>query len=234
MRKRLLIPVLCSFLFVLQNPIAKAEELDLPTLQNEQKEVKKQLKEAIAKQDDLSKKEQKELVKLNQRYSSIVAKRKALEKAESFLNGEETKEETKKRFSDTIQNWSKVVVPFRSVPVEYKPIYVAAGERYGVDWKVLAAIHSIETSFSNISTMVSSVGAIGHMQFMPATFKAYGVDGNGDGQISPWNIEDAIYSAANYLAANNFKNDQRKAIWHYNHADWYVNDVLETAASFIK
>ncbi|MFD2692232.1 lytic transglycosylase domain-containing protein [Sporolactobacillus shoreicorticis] len=121
--------------------------------------------------------------------------------------------------------------PGEKVPREYVPIYKAAGQRYGVDWQVLAAIHSIETHFSSIKKMISPVGAIGHMQFMPATFAAYGVDGNGDGQTSPWDITDAIYSAARYLSANGYKTNVRKAIWHYNHADWYVNEVLATAAS---
>ena len=77
--------------------------------------------------------------------------------------------------------------------------------------------------------MVSYAGAIGHMQFMPATFSAYGVDGNQDGIKSAWNLEDSIFSAANYLIASGYKTDIRKAIWHYNHAEWYVNDVLARA-----
>ena len=54
--------------------------------------------------------------------------------------------------------------------------------------------------------MISSVGAVGHMQFMPSTFEAYGVDGDGNGQISPWSLPDSVFSAANYLSANGFKN----------------------------
>lgn len=114
-------------------------------------------------------------------------------------------------------------------PKEFIPYYKAAAERYGIDWTVLAAIHKIETNYSSISRMVSSVGAIGHMQFMPSTFAAYGVDGNGDGIISPWNVQDSIFTAARYLNANGFENNIRGAIWAYNHASWYVNDVLQTA-----
>lgn len=113
---------------------------------------------------------------------------------------------------------------------DYKSYYVAAGEKFGVDWSILAAIHKIETNYSTHPTMISSAGAVGHMQFLPSTFKAYGVDGDEDGIISPWSVADAIYSAANYLSANGFKNNPRGAIWCYNHADWYVNDVIQTAA----
>lgn len=109
--------------------------------------------------------------------------------------------------------------------------YKKAEELYNVDWFVLAAIHKIETQYSSIDNMISVAGAIGHMQFMPATFAAYGVDGNGDGIKSAWNISDAIHSAANYLSESGYSTDQRKAIWHYNHADWYVNDVINLANS---
>ncbi|WP_051575097.1 lytic transglycosylase domain-containing protein [Sporolactobacillus terrae] len=143
----------------------------------------------------------------------------------------------KSKFGESIvQNYASFsfsvakLQPGEKVPREYVPIYKGAGQKYNVDWQVLAAIHSIETRFSSIK-MVSPVGAIGHMQFMPATFAAYGVDANGDGQTSPWDLTDAIYSAARYLSANNYKSNLRKAIWHYNHADWYVNDVLGRAQS---
>lgn len=121
--------------------------------------------------------------------------------------------------------------PGEKVPTEYIPYYKAAGERYDVDWTVLAAIHKIETNFSRIQLMISPVGAIGHMQFMPSTFAAYGVDGNGDGIISPWNVQDSIFTAARYLSVNGYKNNVRGAIWRYNHADWYVNEVLQTASA---
>jgi len=119
-----------------------------------------------------------------------------------------------------------------TVPGEYIPIYKAAGEKYNIEWTVLAAIHKIETDFSRINTMISSVGALGHMQFMPPTWAYYGVDGNNDLRIDVWSLEDSIFSAANYLNASGFSKDIRKAIWHYNHAEWYVNDVIETAARF--
>ncbi|HEV2818983.1 MAG TPA: lytic murein transglycosylase [Solirubrobacteraceae bacterium] len=104
-------------------------------------------------------------------------------------------------------------------------IYQAAGIQYGVRWEVLAAINEIETDYGR-NLNVSSAGALGWMQFMPATWKAYGVDGNGDGKKDPYNPVDAIFAAGRYLRAAGAEKDLRKAIFAYNHADWYVDSVL--------
>jgi Transglycosylase SLT domain len=73
------------------------------------------------------------------------------------------------------------------------------------------------------------------MQFMPATFAAYGVGGNGDGRVTITDDADSIYSAANYLVADGASSGPdgiRQALYAYNHALWYVNDVLYYAASY--
>lgn len=62
--------------------------------------------------------------------------------------------------------------------------------------------------------------------------RGYGVDGNGDGKADPWDVEDSIHTAANYLSKNGYASDPRGAIWHYNHADWYVNKVMTAAEGF--
>jgi hypothetical protein len=67
------------------------------------------------------------------------------------------------------------------------------------------------------------------MQFMPATWKAYGVDANRDGVKDPFNPVDAIFAAARYLKAAGAATDIRKAVFAYNHADWYVDSVLMRA-----
>ena len=67
------------------------------------------------------------------------------------------------------------------------------------------------------------------MQFMPATFARYGVDGNNDGRRDIHNDADSILSAAHYLAASGAQTGAagiRRALFAYNHATWYVNDVL--------
>lgn len=117
------------------------------------------------------------------------------------------------------------------IPKEYIPIYKAAGEKYNIPWTLIAAIHRVETNFGQ-DLNTSSVGAIGHTQFMVKTwvgwsfprgtrlgdasipketlmsptaiskYGGFGVDGDGDGKADPYNVTDSMYSTANYLAAN--------------------------------
>jgi len=117
-----------------------------------------------------------------------------------------------------------IIRKFR-VPPFLLPIYQAAGIEYGIRWEVLAAINEIETDYGR-NLNVSSAGALGWMQFMPATWKAYGTDANKDGRKDPYNPVDAIFAAARYLKAADYQSDVRGAIWAYNHADWYVDSVL--------
>jgi murein DD-endopeptidase MepM/ murein hydrolase activator NlpD len=105
------------------------------------------------------------------------------------------------------------------------PIYKQAGHRYEVPWRVLAAINQIETDYGqNLS--VSSAGAEGWMQFMPATWQEWGVDADHDGYANPYSPQDAIFAAARYLQASGAAHDLPRAIFAYNHADWYVAEVL--------
>jgi hypothetical protein len=114
------------------------------------------------------------------------------------------------------------------IPPFLLSIYQAAGIEYGVRWEVLAAINEIETDYGR-NLNVSSAGALGWMQFMPATWKQYGVDANGDKKKDPYNPVDAIFAAARYLKAAGADKDLARAIFAYNHADWYVDSVLMRA-----
>jgi hypothetical protein len=114
------------------------------------------------------------------------------------------------------------------IPPFLLSIYQAAGMEYGIRWEVLAAINEIETDYGR-NLNVSSAGAVGWMQFMPATWKQYGTDANGDKRKDPYNPVDAIFSAARYLRAAGAETDLRKAVFAYNHADWYVDSVLMRA-----
>jgi hypothetical protein len=105
------------------------------------------------------------------------------------------------------------------------PIYKAAGRRFHVPWRVLAAINWIETRYGG-DLNVSSAGAIGWMQFMPSTWREWGISADGKGRPDPFDPRDAIFSAARYLAANGARHDLRRAIFAYNHAQWYVDEVL--------
>jgi hypothetical protein len=94
-----------------------------------------------------------------------------------------------------------------------------------VPWQVLAAINWIETDYGrNLS--VSTAGAVGWMQFLPSTWKRYGVDATGSGYADPYNPTDAIFAAARYLQAAGAASNLGKAIYAYNHATWYVQSVL--------
>ena len=95
-------------------------------------------------------------------------------------------------------------------------------------WEILAAINEIETDYGR-NLNVSTAGAVGWMQFMPSTWKRYGVDANHDGRKDPFNPVDAIFAAARYLKAARADQDVRGAVFAYNHADWYVDSVLMRA-----
>jgi cell wall-associated NlpC family hydrolase len=110
------------------------------------------------------------------------------------------------------------------------PIYKAAARHYHVPWRILAAINFIESDYGrNMST--SSAGAIGWMQFEPSTWAMYGANIDHRGQPNPYNPRDAIFAAARYLAASGARHNLRQAIFSYNHATWYVDEVMATAAS---
>jgi murein DD-endopeptidase MepM/ murein hydrolase activator NlpD len=107
-------------------------------------------------------------------------------------------------------------------------LWQRAGSAYGIPWQVLAAINKVESNFGR-NMGPSSAGAIGWMQFMPSTWLRWGTDANGDGIADPWNPDDGIFSAARYLAAAGGGTDLYRAVFAYNHADWYVQEVLGLA-----
>jgi murein DD-endopeptidase MepM/ murein hydrolase activator NlpD len=111
------------------------------------------------------------------------------------------------------------------------PIWQGAAQAYGVPWSVLAAINKVESGFGR-NMGPSSAGAIGWMQFMPDTWLRWGVDADADGVADPWSPQDAIYSAARYLAATGGATDIAGAIFSYNHAQWYVDEVLQLAQQY--
>ena len=129
------------------------------------------------------------------------------------------------------------VIPFteaQSGPMSFaalRSIWQAAGETYGIPWEVLAAINKVETGFGR-NLGPSSAGAVGWMQFMPSTWARWGVDANGDGVADPDNPTDAIFSAAHYLAGCGGQFDIAGAVYCYNHASWYVNEVMNLAALY--
>ena len=121
-----------------------------------------------------------------------------------------------------------------AVPAFLGPIYQAAAQAYDLGPagpSILAAINEIESGFGQ-NLGPSSAGAVGWMQFMPSTWAAYGVDADQDGIKDPNNPNDAIFAAARYLRAAGMPEDPEGAVFAYNHADWYVAEVMARAACF--
>jgi murein DD-endopeptidase MepM/ murein hydrolase activator NlpD len=114
---------------------------------------------------------------------------------------------------------------------QLQALWRGAGLAYGVPWQVLAAINKVESNYGR-NMGPSSAGAIGWMQFMPSTWLRWGLDADGDGVADPWNPTDAIYAAARYLAASGAQTDLSRAVYSYNHAQWYVDEVLSLARLF--
>jgi membrane-bound lytic murein transglycosylase B len=115
----------------------------------------------------------------------------------------------------------------------YMQLYKASAEEYGFgpDWYILAAVGKVESNHGEYMG-TSSAGAMGPMQFMPTTWETSGVDGNGDGVANVMDPEDAIPAAASYLRAGGAPQDWYRALYSYNHADWYVKKVLAVAEAY--
>jgi hypothetical protein len=125
------------------------------------------------------------------------------------------------------------VIDSFEIPPFLLPIYQACGTEYGIPWEVLASINKIESGFGT-NMGPSSAGAVGWMQFLPSSWEAFGLDANGDGRKDPYNPVDAICSAAHYLKLGGGSTDLYNAIYSYNHADWYVQEVLGYARAYGK
>lgn len=139
----------------------------------------------------------------------------------------------------TVEQELEIVQDIIARPVEpipykrYVQIYKAAAKRYGFaeDWYVLAAVGRAESNHGE-NMGPSGAGAMGPMQFLPSTWEQYGADGNGDGEANIMDPEDAIPAAASYLEVGGAPEDWYAALYTYNHAGWYVREVLGIAESY--
>lgn len=105
-----------------------------------------------------------------------------------------------------------------------------------VNWAAqqLKALHTIQVrkTMNTVTLRGSWAGAFGLTQFLPSSYVSSAADGNGDGLIDLYQLDDAVFSVANYLDRAGWgksPEQQRKAIHHYNNSDDYVNAVMKLA-----
>ena len=104
-----------------------------------------------------------------------------------------------------------------TIPAGYLRLYQRAANLCpGLSWTVLAGVGEVESDHGRAPTLVSSAGAQGPLQFEPATWAGYGVDGDGDGRADPFDPADAIPAAARYLCALHVTDDVTGALVAYN------------------
>jgi hypothetical protein len=125
-------------------------------------------------------------------------------------------------------------------PANDIPTFQAAAAHFGLGPQgpsILAAINEVETTFGTsdlpgVHSGANSAGAEGPMQFEPGTWAKYGMLAPGGADpASVYDETDAVWSAANYLHASGAPGDWQTAIFAYNHAGWYVEEVLDDAAT---
>ena len=122
-----------------------------------------------------------------------------------------------------------------AAPPALQPIYQQASDRYGLGPQgpsILAAINSIETNFGQLNQRPllrrrGRVDAV-HARDLGGLRGRRGRRRRAD----PYDPDDAIFAAARYLSASGMPADTEGAIFAYNHADWYVADVLARAACY--
>jgi len=125
------------------------------------------------------------------------------------------------------------------IPPLYLSLYMAAAARFGLDWTILAGIGRVECDHGRdpapsctVEGQLNSAGAGGPAQFLVSTWQRYGISASGQGTPDMWNPADAIFSMANYLHASGAPSNYSQAIYAYNHAWWYVSDVLSWARRY--
>jgi Transglycosylase SLT domain len=135
-----------------------------------------------------------------------------------------------------------LVAGLGAIPPRYLAWYQGAARTCpGLRWEVLAGIGTMESDNGRsrargVHRGQNRKGAEGPMQFEPATFREYAVRADRSARLTPYDPKDAIFSAARMLCADGARGGTRKgvrgAIFAYNHAHWYVRDVLAIATRY--
>jgi cell wall-associated NlpC family hydrolase len=111
------------------------------------------------------------------------------------------------------------------IPPDQLAAMRAAAATCGLPWQALAAVAKVESDFGrNMAT--SSAGAVGYGQFLPSTWDAYGRGGD------PYDYRTALPAMARYLCDHGGAADLRGALYAYNHAGWYVDQVAAVAVKY--
>jgi hypothetical protein len=121
-----------------------------------------------------------------------------------------------------VESATALTIAQPTAPRDLRSLYAEAESRYGVAWYVLAAVNFVESRFGRVLGP-SAAGALGPMQFLPATWDAYGEGGD---IMDP---RDAIVAAARYLKALGADEDVRAALLSYNRSEAYADAVLTYA-----
>ncbi|MFT7837750.1 bifunctional lytic transglycosylase/C40 family peptidase [Saccharothrix sp. BKS2] len=135
--------------------------------------------------------------------------------------------------------------PIADIPPDYCRLYLTAAPHCPrLDWTVLAAIGKIESDHGRLRAPgvhegENSAGAGGPMQFLTPTFDSviatHRIPPGGASPPSRYNPHDAIHAAAFLLCDEGVeRGDLQAAIFAYNHADWYVDLVLDHAAQYAR
>jgi len=133
----------------------------------------------------------------------------------------------------------RIVSSPKGRPTSYLALFQESAAQYcpGLSWTVLAAIGQIESA-DGANVGPSTAGARGPMQFLPSTWRIWGIDGFGDtGPPNIMNPFDAVPAAARMLCADGAAaggQALRNAIFDYNHATWYVDEVLTLAGEYAR
>jgi Transglycosylase SLT domain len=127
------------------------------------------------------------------------------------------------------------------VPPNYVLWLAKAARRYHLGaegFAIVAAVHSVESDFGRSPLpgvapgTKNSAGAIGPGQFLGESWPPFGVDADEDGDKDPYSVPDSVFATANLLHASGAPQDWHGALFAYNHAEWYVQEVLEAAKRF--
>jgi len=101
---------------------------------------------------------------------------------------------------------------------ELRTLYQSAASKFGIDWKLIEAVHQVESGKSTDTCKKSYAGATGPMQFLPSTFRHYANEGS-----DICSVHDSVYAAANLLARSGADTgDIDSALFSYNHSMSYV------------